>query len=193
MLRIVLALCLSISLGLIACAKAPANAIVPIPKKVLTAEQDPDGDGENKGHAHFSTNHTPTGKRVFIFDPNYNAWAAYNEQGKRVNTGRASGGRLYCPDTKMACKTIVGDFAVYRMKGADCKSGKYPLETRGGASMPYCMFFDHRGYAIHGSGDVPDYNASHGCIRVTSIAAKWLSEHFMRIGTTVVVLPYQSN
>lgn len=55
--------------------------------------------------------------------------------------------------------------------------------------MPYCMFF--RGnYAIHGSPDVPNYNASHGCIRVLPSAARWLSRNFIRIGTTVIVRSY---
>ena len=33
------------------------------------------------------------------------------------------------------------------------------------------------GFAIHGSGSVPAWPASHGCVRVTNWDANWLSEH----------------
>jgi lipoprotein-anchoring transpeptidase ErfK/SrfK len=39
------------------------------------------------------------------------------------------------------------------------------------------MFF-HRGYALHGSYDVPGYNASHGCVRMFVKDAKWLNQEF---------------
>lgn len=151
---------------------------------------DPDGDGDTKGTNYFPLTRPATGHRIFIFDPNANAWAAYNEQGERVNTGRASGGKYYCPDINRSCKTITGRFNVISKGGFNCISDKYPIETNGGAPMPYCMHFSPKGYAIHGSGDVPNYNASHGCIRVTPAAAQWLNENFVRIGTTVMVLSY---
>jgi lipoprotein-anchoring transpeptidase ErfK/SrfK len=57
--------------------------------------------------------------------------------------------------------------------------------------MPYCMYFSEKGYAVHGSYEVPDHaNASHGCVRILPSSAKWLSENFIDIGTTVIVLPY---
>ena len=151
---------------------------------------DPDGDGDNKGYNYFPLNDNTFGRRVFIFDPNYSAWAFYDENGYRVNTGRASGGKLYCPDVARACKTISGTFRVIAKGDADCISSKYPLETNGGAPMPYCMHFSPKGYAIHGSDDVPDYNASHGCIRLTPTAAQWLNINHMTVGTKVIVLPY---
>lgn len=129
-----------------------------------------------------------TGNRVFIFDPKRLGWAAYSAKGRLINTGRASGGRSYCADVGRRCLTPGGTFTVYRRGNADCVSSKFPL-GRGGAPMPYCMFF-YKGYAIHGSPDVPDYNASHGCIRVLPEAAKWLHENFIGNGTTVIVLPY---
>lgn len=55
--------------------------------------------------------------------------------------------------------------------------------------MPYCMFFTQY-YGVHGSYDVPNYNASHGCIRVPVKDAKWLYNNFIDIGTPVVVKPY---
>jgi len=143
---------------------------------------------DTKGQNHFARSRPGTGKRVVIFDPKATAWAAYDEDGNRVKTGRASGGKHYCADVGRGCKTVRGTFKVYSERGANCKSNKFPL-GKGGAPMPHCMFF-HKGYAIHGSYHVPDYNASHGCVRVLPSAAKWLSENFVDPGTTVIVKPY---
>lgn len=129
-----------------------------------------------------------TGNRVFVFSPAKLSWAAYDESGNLVRSGRASGGRHYCPDVGRSCRTPSGTFKVYSKGGSDCKSSKYPLGV-GGAPMPYCMFF-HGGYAIHGSPDVPDHNASHGCIRVHPADSHWLSTQFIKHGTTVRVTGY---
>lgn len=130
------------------------------------------------------------GHRTVVFDPKHYTWTAYNANGDRVRSGRASGGKNYCPDIHRGCKTIVGTFSVISKGGPGCKSSKFP-RPRGGAPMPYCMHFHPKGYAIHGSDDVPNANASHGCIRVIPTDAKWLSHHFVGIGTKVVVLPYR--
>src|SRR3990167_5774146 len=141
---------------------------------------------------YFPSHRTATGKRVFIFDPKQHAWAAYNEAGERVREGRASGGAAYCPDIHRACRTVVGSFQVISKKGASCVSSRYPIKTRGGAETPYCMHFHKKGYAVHGSYDVPaNRNASHGCIRVTPEAARWLNQDFLKIGSTVIVAPYK--
>jgi hypothetical protein len=137
---------------------------------------------------HFAQKRPASGKRVFIFDPKIHRWAAYDEQGRLVKSGRASGGRNYCPDIKRRCRTPVGRFSIYHKGSSGCKSSKYPV-PRGGAPMPYCMFF-RGGYAIHGSPNVPNSNASHGCIRVEPHMAKWLSQEFIRHGVTVIVRPY---
>ncbi len=129
-----------------------------------------------------------TGNKVFIFDPKKLAWGAYNNRGRLVASGRASGGANYCRDVGRACRTPRGEFKVHRKGSSYCRSGKYPL-PRGGAPMPHCMHF-YRGYAIHGSPDVPNRNASHGCIRVLPKDAKWLNKNFIDVGTTVVVRPY---
>lgn len=129
-----------------------------------------------------------TGRRVFIFSPRKKMWAAYDANGRLVRTGRASGGKHYCADVKRACRTPRGVFRIRRKGSPHCRSSKYPL-GKGGAPMPYCMFFS-KYYAIHGSPNVPRYNASHGCIRVLPSAARWLSRHFIRIGTTVIVRSY---
>lgn len=160
------------------------------PTITLSSVDDPDGDGDNKGADYFPLKRTATGNKVFIFDPNIVAWAIYDAQGNRVNAGKASGGKLYCPDVGRRCTTISGYFRVISKGGANCVSSKYPLETHGGAPMPYCMFFHANGYGVHGSNDVPDHNASHGCIRITPIVAKWLNQNFIEVGTTVIVYPY---
>lgn len=153
---------------------------------------DPDGDGFTKGKGYYATNREATGNKVFIFDPVHTSWAAYDEKGKLVNTGKASGGKDWCADIGRSCRTPAGTYAVVREGDKDCKSSKYPIKTNGGAAMPYCMHFGHKGYAIHSSRDVPDgENASHGCVRVTYKSAEWLNKKFIDVGTTVIILPYE--
>lgn len=125
--------------------------------------------------------------KMFIFYPKQLKWVAISN-GKVIKSGKASGGSGYCSDIKRSCRTPTGTYSVISMRGADCRSSRYPLGG-GGAKMPYCMFFTPL-YAIHGSYDVPNYNASHGCIRVLPAAAQWLQRNFIGIGTTVVVKPY---
>jgi hypothetical protein len=161
--------------------------------ELLTANRssiDPDHDGDSKGYNYFSMHRQATGNKVFIFDPSYGAWALYDRNGNRLNTGRASGGKGYCPDINRGCRTIRGTFRIIAKGGPGCVSSRFPVETHGGAPMPYCMYFTASGYAVHGSYDVPNYNASHGCIRVTPTAARWLSQNHMSIGTTVIVRSY---
>jgi lipoprotein-anchoring transpeptidase ErfK/SrfK len=146
---------------------------------------------DNKGADYFPETREPTGKKVFVFDPKATAWAAYGADGHRINTGSASGGKDFCEDVGRPCRTVTGSFKVYSKKGEDCKSSLYPIETHGGAKMPYCMHF-HGGYSIHAAYEVPNYNASHGCIRVLPSAAKWLSENFIDVGTTVEVEQYSN-
>ena len=144
---------------------------------------------DSKGSGYFPEQRTATGRKVFIFDPKATAWAAYDKTGKLVETGSASGGKDYCEDVGRPCRTVTGHFTVYSKKGEECTSSVYPIETNGGARMPYCMHF-HQGYSIHAAYEVPNYNASHGCIRVLPSAAKWLNQNFIDVGTTVIVAPY---
>ena len=144
---------------------------------------------DRRGSGDFPKTREATGKKVFIFDPKLTAWAAYDAQGNLVKTGSASGGRDFCEDVGRPCRTVTGTYHVYSKKGPDCTSSLYPIETHGGARMPYCMHFSG-GYSIHAAYDVPNYNASHGCIRVLPQAAQWLNENFMDVGTTVVVKSY---
>ena len=131
---------------------------------------------------------TPPGKRLFIFSPKHNAWAAYLPNGRLLGYGKASGGSHWCKDIGRSCRTPRGSFTVVSRGSAGCRSSRYP-RPKGGAPMPYCMFFNKH-YAIHGSPNVPNHNASHGCIRVKPKAAKWLRFNFITIGTKVVVTSY---
>ncbi len=136
----------------------------------------------------FPAKRNGTGRKVFIFDPSRIAWAAYDRSGNLVRSGRASGGKHYCADVRRSCLTPRGSFRIYSKGGPGCKSSKYP-RPRGGAPMMHCMFF-YKGYAIHGSNNVPSHNASHGCIRVRPPAARWLNREFLNHGSTVIVRPY---
>ncbi|KTD61382.1 L,D-transpeptidase [Legionella spiritensis] len=144
---------------------------------------------DKRGRDYFPLKTTATGKKQFIFDPKAYAWAAYDEEGNRVMTGGASGGKDFCEDVGQTCRTVTGTFRLYNKKGLECRSGEYPVETTGGAKMPYCMYF-FRGYTIHAAYEVPYANSSHGCVRVFPSAAKWLNEEFMTRGTQVTILSY---
>lgn len=126
--------------------------------------------------------------KSFVFNPRNHTWYALDVNGNVIRSGRASGGRGYCPDIGRGCRTPSGVYRVIQKGSASCRSSRYPV-GRGGAPMPYCMFFS-KNYAVHGSPDVPNYNASHGCIRVRPSDARWLNYHFMSIGTKVIVKPY---
>jgi hypothetical protein len=124
---------------------------------------------------------------IFIFNPRTLSWKAV-ANGKVIKAGKASGGSRYCRDIGRSCRTPSGTYHVISKGSADCRSSRYPV-GKGGAKMPYCMYFS-KNYAVHGSYELPDYNASHGCIRIQPEAARWLSNNFMHIGTPVIVQPY---
>ncbi len=128
-------------------------------------------------------------KNIVKINLTHGTWGAYDSEGTLVNSGKISGGKSYCPDIGKACKTATGTFTVYDKRGAKCKSKIFPV-GKGGAPMPYCMFF-HQGYAMHGSNSVPNYNASHGCIRMSPTDAKWLSDNFVKVGSTRVNVSYE--
>jgi hypothetical protein len=145
---------------------------------------------DRRGRNYFPMQIKATGERLFVFDPKASAWAAYDEEGTRVMTGAGSGGIDFCEENPtQSCRTITGTFRVYNKHGIDCHSGEYPVDTKGGAKMPYCMYF-YQGFTVHAAYEVPEHPSSHGCVRVFPSAAKWLNEEFMRIGTKVIVLAY---
>jgi lipoprotein-anchoring transpeptidase ErfK/SrfK len=130
-------------------------------------------------------------QNIFIFSPQEHTWAVYTKDGKRVGYGRATGGKDFCPDIKENCRTVEGKFQVFRKEDKGCTSKTFPIDEGGGAPMPYCMFF-HKGYAIHGSKNVSDHNISHGCVRVSKKAAKWIHSNYIHEGSYVLVLPYEA-
>lgn len=126
------------------------------------------------------------GKKTFVFSPRNKEWAAYSAHGVKVAGGIANGG-------KPGYHTPAGKFRIIRKSGPEYVSSKYPRRSNGingGAPMPYAMHFTSVGHAIHGSPQISTYNGSHGCIRVKTDAAQWLSQYFITPGTRVVVKPY---
>lgn len=126
----------------------------------------------------------PRGTSVLLINLQLMAFGAYDGRGRLLHWGPVSGGRNWCSDTKRPCGTPRGTFSIQYKGGAECVSSKYPI-GRGGAPMPYCMFFSG-GYAMHGSY-LPGYHSSHGCIRMFPEDAKWLNRHFVSSDTIVIV------
>jgi len=126
-----------------------------------------------------------TGKKLVVVNLGLHAFAAYDEKGRLVHWGPVSGGKGWCPDVQRVCNTAIGVFRVVDKEGPGCVSDKFPVETAGGARMPWCMYY-YRGFALHGS-TLPGFHASHGCIRMFKDDAKWLNQHFVKVGTQVIV------
>ena len=135
-------------------------------------------------------------EKQIIVDQDKLAWAAYDEQGHLVKWGPVASGGDHCSDNSSpTCRTMVGIFRVFSKEGERCKSNVFPI-GKGGAKMPYCMYF-HKGLALHGSSDIPGYRASHGFVRMFTRDAKWLNEEWVVsgsekrnvIGTKVVIRP----
>ncbi len=129
----------------------------------------------------------PPEHRFLIVDLEQLAFGAYDNTGKLIYWGPISGGKNFCNDIQQPCNTPLGSFRIQRKQGADCISSQFPIATKGGAPMPYCMHF-YRGYAIHGSSELPGKNASHGCIRLYSLDAEWLNKNFVKIGTEIKII-----
>ena len=137
----------------------------------------------------------PSSNKEIIIDQEKLAWAAYNEQGQLVKWGPISSGQDKCSDSNKSCRTLTGVYQIYSKEKEDCVSRAYPTGI-GGAKMPYCMFY-HKGFAIHGSDDMPGHRASHGCVRLFTEDAKWLNENFVQIanktnnfsGTVIIIRP----
>lgn len=106
-------------------------------------------------------------------------WGAY-ENGKKIKSGPVSCG-------KSGYRTPNGEYKIYRKTGYNFSSKKYPPPAGSGPNMPWAMFF-RGGYALHGSKQVPGYNASHGCIRLFIEDAEWLNKNFAEIGIKVIIV-----
>lgn len=126
------------------------------------------------------------GQTLVLVDISDQAFAAYDAYGTQIHWGPISGGKGWCPDIHRGCHTPIGTFRVQSRGGAGCVSSIYPI-GEGGAPMPYCMFF-HGGFALHGSYELPGYNASHGCVRMFPEDAQWLNHEFVQVGKTKVVV-----
>lgn len=129
-----------------------------------------------------------TGEKVVVVNPRVHAWGAYGADGSLIRAGLATSGNSWCPDIKRSCRTSVGQFRIESLGSQSCKSRTYPV-GKGGAPMPYCMYF-HGGQGLHGSYDVVDRNVSHGCVRMHVADAEWLRFNFANVGTKVIVRPY---
>lgn len=146
--------------------------------------------------ASFPSSIPAEGQKKIIVDPEIHMWAAYNEDGKLLRSGLATAGKDYCPDIGRRCRTQIGTFRIYSLGEASCRSRKFPV-GRGGAPMPYCMFFNG-GQALHGSYQVVPANVSHGCVRLRIKDAKWLRYNFAEeptaqneaLGTIVIIKSY---
>jgi lipoprotein-anchoring transpeptidase ErfK/SrfK len=130
----------------------------------------------------------PPGERMVLVSPREHAWGAYDSDGRLVKSGLASAGADWCPDVGRPCRTWEGSFRVQKMGGRGCTSPSFPI-PRGGAPMPYCMYFNPY-QALHGSYDVRHANISHGCVRMRVADAYWLQKNFVGIGTLVVIQSY---
>lgn len=133
-------------------------------------------------------------EKQIIVDQDKLAWVAY-EDGHLVKWGPIASGRDKCPDSANSCRTMTGIFHFFSKENQNCRSDIYPI-GKGGAKMPWCMYF-HKGFALHGSDDIPGYRASHGCVRMFIQDAKWLNENFVVVsndekeimGTKVTIRP----
>jgi hypothetical protein len=140
----------------------------------------------------------PDGEQQVIVDQDKLAWGAYDINGRLIKWGPISSGRDKCSDSNNSCRTITGIFHFFSKENEKCRSNVFPI-GRGGAKMPYCMYF-HKGFAMHGSDDIPGYRASHGCIRMFTRDALWLNHEFVMttndktsfLGTKVIVRPINS-
>ena len=135
-------------------------------------------------------------EKQIIVDQDKLAWGAYDAQGNLLKWGPIASGSTRCSDNKgRSCLTLTGIFRMFSKENKNCSSDVYPV-GRGGAKMPYCMYF-HKGFAMHGSHDIPGRRASHGCVRMFTRDAKWLNQEFVSIsnesnghlGTKVIVRP----
>jgi hypothetical protein len=144
----------------------------------------------SKNYAERLPQHISTTEPTVLVDPRVHAWGAYDASGDLIRAGLASAGGNWCPDIHRACHTKPGVFRVFLLGNASCKSSRYPI-PRGGAPMPYCMYFN-RNQALHGSpaSHVVEGNVSHGCVRMHVQDANWLRHNFVNVGTKVIIKPY---
>lgn len=130
--------------------------------------------------------------RMFVYLNNRLHVTWKTSPGMPHNTERGVEGE-YTPEWTNATPTHLGG-GRYRLEGADYVSKSYPVYadgTKGGAPMPYAIFFNNTGIAIHGSNaEVNGEQASHGCMRLLPENARQLSAWVAEAGgenTTLTV------
>ncbi|KTD04194.1 enhanced entry protein EnhA [Legionella geestiana] len=137
-----------------------------------------------------------SGEKTIYVSQKQLAFGAYDADGELLWWGPISPGIEYCPGVRGGCHTPTGYFRVIRKQDDSCVSTVFPRRSNGvngGAQMPWCMHF-FRGYALHGSSEVPGFPASHGCVRMFVEDARWLNEDFIDLpggggatGTRVII------
>ncbi|MBE9403464.1 murein L,D-transpeptidase [Brachybacterium sp. Marseille-Q2903] len=83
-----------------------------------------------------------------------------------LNTSTGSGERYYSGGRWKTATTPTGDFRMYSLYSRGWQTGPLGNLYRPG-------YYD-RGWAIHGSGSIPPYPASHGCSRISTAASDML-------------------
>lgn len=135
--------------------------------------------------------HNSLAEKRIIIDLNILRFYAIQD-GKVIRKGKAVGGRSRCSDQPRACKTPIGVFKILVKYGKYKRSAKYPLGCNGNtcAKMSWFQKFHKSGIGLHASDEINvNYNASHGCVRLTYEDALWLHS-WAEIGNEVQVLPY---
>lgn len=98
-----------------------------------------------------------------------------------LNASSGNGERYEALGRERKAHTPRGDYAVYKQVDGMHES---TLEL----GQMYRPKYFTGGFAVHGSGSVPPYPASHGCVRVTNGAMNWLWDTWgLPIGTPVIV------
>jgi hypothetical protein len=117
------------------------------------------------------------GKRIVVDLSKQEAYAY--EDGRLLFSGWISTG-------KPGHRTPTGRFRVLE-KDIDHVSSRYP-EPNGGAEMHYMLRLTNYGVAMH-LGYVPNYPASHGCIRLENGFAQKMY-YWANVGTPVIIKGY---
>ena len=120
-------------------------------------------------------------KKILINLSSQRAYAMQNN--KIIFSGRISSG-------KPGRATPRGSFRILEKRKRH-RSNLWPKRAngkRGGAKMPYMMRLTYTGYALH-QGYVPNYPASHGCVRLQRNFAKKIFR-WAKVGTKVKIVGY---
>lgn len=179
------ALCVLSTIMLCSCASnPPVQPTTMASKQPMSAKPLP--NYAERLPSHLNTN----GQKEVLVDPKLHVWGAYSADGDLLKAGLATAGSSWCPDIGRPCRTKVGIFHINSLGSAGCKSTIYPI-PKGGAPMPYCMFFN-KNQGLHGAPEshLAEANLSHGCVRMRVNDAEWLRYNFATVGTKVVVKPY---